>query len=363
MKQQKQFTCQDIEHEGEDIQGFCLNLGCQDSKPQFCLQCGVDPMKHSNCKKDLKGFGYISSFITKFNQNILDLTTQLDKSFVQVKQKYEEFSKQLEKIKLQLLKISQYLNQQDYNQMKENLQLIKEGYQYLNNQEEIKKQNQIGTQLINIKQMIEAWDLNKIQQQTQYIDHQSILQQGLQLLNQQKWQQANELLIKNIKNLEKQLSFAKFFQSISLIEMNQTGIGINMRDQAKKINSNLFKDLLDYSDQELKQNPQNAFILIAKSYALNDEKQFQLAIQQCDKVLLEEPQNIHALYRKCFSLFDLKEYEQAIQCIDKALISNSKYSIGLSMKGVSLEKLQFCLFFFNKQQKPILNQFFSLLFT
>ncbi|CAD8091219.1 unnamed protein product [Paramecium primaurelia] len=213
MQQQKQFTCQDIEHEGEDIQGFCLNLGCQDSKPQFCLQCGVDPIKHSNCKKDLKGFGQISSFITKFNQNILDLTTQLDKSFTQVKQKYEEFSKQLEKMKLQLLKISQYLNQQDYNQLKENLQLIKEAYQYLNNQEEIKKQNQIGTQLINIKQMIEAWDLNKIQQQTQYIDHQNILQQGLQLLNQQKWQQANEFLINNIKDLEKQLSFAKFFQS------------------------------------------------------------------------------------------------------------------------------------------------------
>ncbi|CAD8211473.1 unnamed protein product [Paramecium pentaurelia] len=339
MKQQKLFTCQDIEHEGEDIQGFCLNLGCQDSRPQFCLQCGVDPMKHSNCKKDLKGFGFISSFITKFNQNILDLITQLDKSFSQVKQKYEEFQKQLEKMKLQLFKISQCLSQQDYNQMKENLQLIKEGYQYCNNQEEIRKQNQIGTQLLNIKKMIEAWNLDKAQQQTQGIDDQSILQQGLLLLNQQKWQQANELLIKNIKDLEKQLSFATLFQSISLIEINQPGKGMIMRDQAKKINSSLYKDLLEYSDQELKKNPQNPFILILKSYALNDDNKFHLAIEQCDKVLKGDPQNLHALYRKGLYLINQKEYEQAISCIEKALKSNPNYSICYFIKGVSLSNL------------------------
>ncbi|CAD8117855.1 unnamed protein product [Paramecium primaurelia] len=147
MKQQKLFTCQDIAHESEVIQGFCLNFGCQDAKSQFCLQCGFDPKKHTNCKKDLKVFGQIQSFITKFNQYLFELTTQLNKSYQSVKIKYEEFIKELEKMKIQLLKISEYLFQQDYKQIKDNLLIIKECYQFSNNQEEIIKQNQIGTQL------------------------------------------------------------------------------------------------------------------------------------------------------------------------------------------------------------------------
>ncbi|CAD8155530.1 unnamed protein product [Paramecium pentaurelia] len=332
MKQQKLFICQHIEHEADDIQGFCLNFECQDSKPQFCLQCCVDPMKHINCKKDLKGFAYISSFIMKFNQNIIDLKTQLDKSFAQVKKKYEEFSKQLEKMKLNFFEISQCLSQQDYQQMKDNLQVIKEGYQYFKNQEEIMKQNQIGTQLINIKKMIEAWNFDTEQQQIQGINDQCTLQQGLQLLNQHKWQQAYELLQKNIKYLEKKLSLATLFQSISLIEMNEIGKGIITRDQAKKINCNLYKDLLDFSNLELNKNSQNTFIIIAKSYALNDDKKFQQAIELCEQILKGQPQNLHALYRK--------QYEQAISCIDLALKNNPNYSIGYSIKGICLRSLK-----------------------
>ncbi|CAD8169905.1 unnamed protein product [Paramecium pentaurelia] len=141
MKQQNLFMCQQIAHEGEFIQGFCLNLGCQDLRSQFCLQCGIDPEKHTNCKKDLKGFGQIQGFITKFNQYILDLTNQLNKSYSSVKIKYEEFTKQLDNMKIQLVKISEGLSQQDYKQIQENLQMIKEWYQYSNNQNEIMKQN------------------------------------------------------------------------------------------------------------------------------------------------------------------------------------------------------------------------------
>ncbi|CAD8209752.1 unnamed protein product [Paramecium pentaurelia] len=60
----------------------------------------------------------------RFNQNILNLTTQLDYSFAQIKKKYEDFSKQLEKIQIPLSKISQCLSKQDYQYMKENLQVI-----------------------------------------------------------------------------------------------------------------------------------------------------------------------------------------------------------------------------------------------
>ncbi|CAD8208452.1 unnamed protein product [Paramecium pentaurelia] len=94
-----------MEHEGEDIQGCSLNLSCQDQRSQFCLKnATIDPMKHTNCKKDLKGFGQIQSFITKFNQYICELTNQLNESFGQVKTKYEESSKQLDNLKEQLFK-------------------------------------------------------------------------------------------------------------------------------------------------------------------------------------------------------------------------------------------------------------------
>ncbi|CAD8055024.1 unnamed protein product [Paramecium primaurelia] len=337
MKQQNLFTCQDIAHEGEVIQGFCLNLGCQDSRSQFCLQCGFDPKKHTNCKKDLKGFGQIESFLTKFNQHILDLTIQLNKSYSSVKTKYEEFTKQLHNLKISLLNISEGLSQQDYKQIKDNLQIIKEWYQYSNNQEEIMKQNQIGTQLFSIKSMIQTLDLdNKQKQQIKgiYQNNDITLEQGIELLNQKKWQEAHEKINQYLKLLEKQQSLATFFQGISLIKMNQPGKGIiNIKQAKKKINSNLYRDLLDYSDIELRLNPNNEYILIAK------KKKYQLAIDECEKLLIEQSQYLHALYRKSLSLQNLNEHSQAIQCIDKALNYDSKYIVGYSTKGYSLDDL------------------------
>ncbi|CAD8044984.1 unnamed protein product [Paramecium primaurelia] len=107
MIQKKFFMCQKMEHEGEDIKGCCLNLSCQDQRSQFCLKnATIDPVKHTNFKKDLKGFGQIQSFITKFNQYMCELTNQLNESFGQVKIKYEESSKQLDNLKEQLFKLS-----------------------------------------------------------------------------------------------------------------------------------------------------------------------------------------------------------------------------------------------------------------
>ncbi|CAD8213857.1 unnamed protein product [Paramecium pentaurelia] len=73
------------------VQRFCLNLSCQDLRSQFCLQCTANPTKDNNCKKDLKGFGQIQSFGTKFNQHKCELTNEVNKYFGQVKIKYENF--------------------------------------------------------------------------------------------------------------------------------------------------------------------------------------------------------------------------------------------------------------------------------
>ncbi|CAD8119259.1 unnamed protein product [Paramecium primaurelia] len=170
--------------------------------------------------------------------------------------------------------------------------------------------------------MIEALDLDKAEK-TQGIDDQSQLQQGLLLLNQQKWQQANELLIKNIKDLEKQLSFATLFQRF---------YGFFLSSQSEQSNKSLYKLLLIFFAQSL-------VIIPFAGYALNDDSKFNLAVEQCDKVLNADPQNLHALYRKGLSLINWKEYEQAISCIEKALKSNPNYSICYFIKGNSLHNL------------------------
>ncbi|CAD8081329.1 unnamed protein product [Paramecium sonneborni] len=337
MNQERLFICQQISHENQNILGFCLNLGCKESKSQFCLGCSQDPIIHSNCTKDLKGFESIDSLFTNCQQNLHQLNTQLDQSFSKAKTKYLEEKKKIEKLNAQLEKLLECLRQQDYEYLRLNLYLIKQWYQYLNNQEEIINENEIGSKLCIVKSMIEALKLDQQQLSSQSIIIQQIqednLQQGIQLLNLQKWQQANDAFSEVIK----QSSFATFFQNISLQEMNQPGQGFILREQAKKMNSNLFRDLLNYSDQELKKNPRNTFMIIAKSYALNDEKKYQQAIEQCQKVLNENPQNLHALYRKSISLDLLNQIAQAQEHIEKALNYKKDYCLGQFQKGYLLQ--------------------------
>ncbi|CAD8130528.1 unnamed protein product [Paramecium sonneborni] len=234
MNFQKFFTCQDISHEKDNIQGFCLNFGCISSRSQFCLQCAADPMKHTNCRKDLKGFGQIQLLMIKFQEYLLNLTTQLNKSFEQCKTKYEEYSKQMEKMRInlnqkfaeikikneeytiqmekmntQLVKLSECLIQQDYQYIKQNLQSVKEWYQYFYNQEEIIKQNQIGTSfyiqydfliIFTIKRIIKALNQNRYQQSSQIKrleqEQENILQEGL-IFDQQQFR--NTIKINNKK--------------------------------------------------------------------------------------------------------------------------------------------------------------------
>ncbi|CAD8106013.1 unnamed protein product [Paramecium sonneborni] len=185
--------------------------------------------------------------------------------------------------------------------------------------------------------MINAFDKDQQQQSKDLdlkLDFDIKLQKGIELLNKQEWQQAQEHLSESIKQLEKQQSFATFFQCISLYQMNQCQKAYNQREQAKKINNNIYKDLLDYSELELKRNPQNKFILIAKSYALNDQNQYWQAIKQCDQILNEEPQNLHALYRKGFSLDNLQKCKEAINCFDRAIQIDPNYAIAYYNKGL-----------------------------
>ncbi|CAD8204834.1 unnamed protein product [Paramecium pentaurelia] len=222
MSQQKLLMCQLIEHIGEDIQGFCFNLSCQYLRSQFCLQCGIDPMK--NLKKDLKGFGQVQSFVTKFNKSICELTNQLNESFGQIKIKYEESSKQLENMKKQLFKLSECKSQQDYQQMKDNLQLIKECMKYLI--------------IENIKRMIHAFDLDKqFQQQIPIIEqgNQSLLQEGIQLLNQYKLQEAQDLMSQYLKQWKKNIicqnPFYVFLQLKRSARKRQNNERLGQRDQ------------------------------------------------------------------------------------------------------------------------------------
>ncbi|CAD8172212.1 unnamed protein product [Paramecium pentaurelia] len=112
--------------------------------------------------------------------------------------------------------------------------------------------------------------------------------------------------------------------------MNQPGKGIVMREKANQ-QQLIFRSIGQFRLREEEKCKKLIYFnckkliqsIILIDYALNDEKKYQLAIEQCEKVLIEEPSHLHAQYRKSFS-FKLNrklkyyEHQQEIQCIDKA---------------------------------------------
>ncbi|CAD8142440.1 unnamed protein product [Paramecium octaurelia] len=198
----------------------------------------------------------IQTFITKFSNNILELATDLIKSFAQAKIKYEQFSKQLKNMK------------------------IKQWYQYLNNQEEIMKQDQIGTQLVKMKTLIQPFEIDKGQQQLQVIKHDVRIRLFYNLNQESNYlihTNGRKLMIKllNTQVIRETKIIGNILQKYFFNGNELTRVRNNYEGIGQKINDKLYRDLLDYTDQELIETPSNCFILIAKSQ-FNFKLQFML---------------------------------------------------------------------------------------
>ncbi|CAD8213669.1 unnamed protein product [Paramecium octaurelia] len=160
-----------------------------------------------------------------------------------------------------------------------------------------------------------------------------INQKGIRLHS--KWQEANERITQYIKLSKKQQQLPIFFQCIFLlirifywfiIEMNQPGKEIMMRNQAKKMNDNLLLR------QRINQNTQKAMLYLKK---ISFKKQLSYA----RRFLREEPFYRHALYNRC----DLYKETTNSNCnwFESIFISNFKSSTVLVVVQKVFTKLLF----------------------
>ncbi|CAD8152377.1 unnamed protein product [Paramecium pentaurelia] len=332
MSQLKEFTCLKENHEGQSIEGFCLNFGCSEPS-QCCFKCFKDTNTHISCKNDLQQFDNITTIVDSFGQIIDKLQESLNKSHEIFQKKYLELNSYLGNQQKHIKMILDVLTQRDFKNIKNNINFMKEAYDYLNNKKDSSKQNQIKCKLNDTKKFIKTLEI----EQTPGYYNLKVLKQSIHLLNVQQWQQAEKLIEKHINESNKNISFAKFLQSIALIENNQPGKGMIKRDEAIKMNGNLYNELSEFVDQAFKKKPKNKFISIIKSYALNGQQKYDQAIEQCQIVLNEQPRHPHACYQKSYVLQDQKQYDQAIICIENVLESRKQYCIGHFQKAYSLQ--------------------------
>ncbi|CAD8130063.1 unnamed protein product [Paramecium sonneborni] len=225
----------------------------------------------------------------------------------------------MEKMNIQLVKLSECLSKQDQQYIKQNLQMVKEWYQYFNNQEEIIKQNQIGTYLFNVKRMIKALNLEEQQQCSQS----KILQQGqenkLQEGIQLEYLKKNRIVFQICSNGNRPMNYSE--KCISLFEMNQPGQGFILREQAKKINSNLYTDLFDQESKKQFYENCKKFLILNTSLRL---------CIQIMKRNTSKPQNNVKKYQ-------MRNQNIFMHCIEKVIIFNQNMFLfkSLELKYIS----------------------------
>jgi len=100
-----------------------------------------------------------------------------------------------------------------------------------------------------------------------------------------------------------------------------------------------FSDALKLYDLALKEDPDNANILIDKGATLQNMGKLKLAIRSYDKALDISPDNIDALLNKGSTLHSDEKYLQAIECYDSALKIDKKCAMALAYKGLSLGEM------------------------
>ena len=100
-----------------------------------------------------------------------------------------------------------------------------------------------------------------------------------------------------------------------------------------------FSESLKLYDLALKEDPNNARILIDKGATLQNMGKIKLAIRSYDKALKISPDNIDALLNKGSALHSDEKYSQAIECYDLALKIDKKCAMALAYKGLSLGEM------------------------
>ncbi|CAD8129784.1 unnamed protein product [Paramecium sonneborni] len=261
----------------------------------------------------------------------------IEQFLCKVNAKYEEWSKYMENMNKQLVKLSECLTQQDYQYIKQNIQLVKEWYKYFNNQEENIKQNQIVTQLQifiqNIEIELQQGILFGQQSMRNRIKKNKRKFQINQICRNSNRPMINSLNAKSIreKSIFCYIMYINIFRQLN--QINQAKDQLQFHKQKRKIVTYLEIYWI------IQIQNQGRIQIIFLCYALNQEQIYQEVMEQCEKVLREEPQILHGYYGKSISLANSNKNIEAIQCIEEAFKCKCSYCVGYIKKSQCLNKV------------------------
>ncbi|CAD8180552.1 unnamed protein product [Paramecium pentaurelia] len=338
------YSCTFIDHLNDPIQGFCLNQECNCSQKQFCLKCIQEEDKHFKHKEDCKGFNEILNLITKNIATFSNLQKELESLFKEVRTIYDQQLKELDATKCKLSNLQQMLEEQNYQDLRENcnLSLLRILYSLtwnskigLNNSyknelliqdprfknlkillssfEQLKNQFSvhINNSLINSQQL--STDL----QMSQLNESQQLFEIGIQYMLEHEWEKANVIFKKCIeKNKDDYKTL--FFQSWVLIELNQCQEGQQLLEQSQALNKNLSNDLINWCSWERKTSF-NSVLTIAQAYALELNDNQEKAIQFYDQAINYDKRQTFAQARKGCLLIKFKINDAALEAFKEGL--------------------------------------------
>ncbi|CAD8104649.1 unnamed protein product [Paramecium primaurelia] len=319
------FFCQNLEHEGSQIIGFCLYPDCQEPKSQFCVNCLINPQKHLNCRNDCKPFDKIDI--------LLDLIIyKLDQMLEQADWKFQQFKLEYEKTIKIILK-----EQQKFQEIAKNLK-VQKCKDFLDNIGKVKFWNTNIKSTQFEKEIINLW-----------------LKQGIELINQKEYQRA---LVKFEKVLQEDANnhLAKFYQSIlkqkqgvTLMQQNNNYKSFQLLKELQLEYPNFQEQALITLQEKLRIKSNNIATLILQVYCMIqfDKKKKKIDIDQnimiyCDIILGLDKYNVFALGMKTISLCEQKKYQQAILSAEEGVMVNNKNSHLQYIKGFVLYQLNQC---------------------
>ncbi|CAD8115267.1 unnamed protein product [Paramecium sonneborni] len=276
------YFCRYDFHNGQIIQGYCLNSECT-SQPQYCQQCLSH--LHNQHLQDCKDRNYLAQLIQSSidSQNDFQRDT---KSKIQnleyITQKKLDYSfQEMEKLK----QMQNYFQQESYQNFKKDIHILKKYYQGV----EQKKNSIYHHKLGDFLSQIDSFS------QTLQIAQNDILQEQIE---------KNQIMAK--QQYEKGLTLSSGQHYQKALECFNQAI------------------LLDSRKEEY---------YIAKSNQLLNLNDYRNAIQSCDIAIRMKPQSYLAYCNKGFALNRINLYEEARNCCEKAIQINPNSAQAFIIKG------------------------------
>ncbi|CAD8071783.1 unnamed protein product [Paramecium sonneborni] len=368
----RNFYCLFIEHQENDIIGFCLNKQCQ-TNPQICFYCIVD--KHKEHLIDCKNFKALQCFINTALVNSQATLLELKEVYEKIEQQYKNHFQKIQREIQTLSKINQLLKDQYYYEIKQEINFLKDF-----NSQELKETNyQLLKTFKEFEQTLtqqskKSTIINSSNQTQENISSSQIIiddLMGLEIINklyqtaiclfkEQKYQEAQEILEELLSSSE--------YSSQAFQEKNNEAFSLLIQILVKQ---NLFQQALKVIDKQLQKNPNLCEALYKKGQVLTIIQNFEESIIYFDKAIAINPQMFQAYYDKgidkifckqkhqnflfyTYQINELKKYSEAAEC-SQIYIKRQYNIIQYNIIQYNIIISLFCLFGLDEYEEEALN--------